>query len=200
MNKQVILIHGGNTFDSYKEYIASLKAVEFDFAKLRAKGWKEALEDRLGRRFKVIAPRMPNSMNARYLEWKIWLEKLIPYFDKKVILVGHSLGGIFLAKYLSEKRFPRKIRGIFLVAPPFDDRKSGESLADFKLPRDMKRAARHSDKLHLYFSTDDQVVPFSNLDMYKKAFPLAKAHVFKDRGHFTGEKFPEIVRDIRKLY
>ena len=200
MKKQVIVIPGGDTYDTHKQYVASLRRAKLNFNNLRIKRWKETLGDKLGKDFEVIAPGMPNSLDARYLEWKIWFEKLIPYLNKEVVLVGHSLGGIFLTKYLSEKRFPYKIRGIFLVAPPFKSRKNGESLTDFKLSKSPKGAAKYSDKIHLYFSKDDPLVPFSNLKEYAKAFPGATKHVFKDRGHFAGQNFPEIVKGIKGLY
>ena len=104
MKHQVIVIHGGDTYDTYKEYIANLKREKVDETalwKLRVKRWKATLGKKLGKEFEVIAPSMPNSDNARYLEWEIWFKKFIPHMKKEVVLVGHSLGGIFLSKYFS---------------------------------------------------------------------------------------------------
>src|SRR5690348_8942682 len=110
MKHQLIFLHGGDPYDTYEQFLASLKKQEIDLTRMKAKGWKEHLQAKLGPKFDVILPRMPNSMNAKYLEWKIWFEKLIPHMSKEVILGGHSLGGIFLAKYLSENKFPKKIK------------------------------------------------------------------------------------------
>ena len=51
--------------------------------------------------FKVIKPEMPNKDMARYSAWKLWFEKHLPFLDsEKLIVIGHSLGAMFLIKYL----------------------------------------------------------------------------------------------------
>jgi predicted alpha/beta hydrolase family esterase len=200
MKRQVVLIHGGDPYDSYGQYIASLKKIKIDWKRMQVKGWKESLQAQLGPKFSVLAPRMPNSMNAKYLEWKIWFEKFIPYMNSEVIFVGHSLGGIFLPKYLSLNRFSKKIKGIFLVAPPFEGNGPRDPMADFILPKNMSRFAKYRAIVHLYHSTDDKIVQTSDFQRYLKVLPEAQVRIFKDRGHFTGQKFPEIVKDIKSLY
>ena len=75
MKRQIILIHGGNTYDSYEQYIATLKKIKLDFKRaLSGIGWRGSLQEELGKKFEVIAPRMPNSLNAKYLEWDIWFK------------------------------------------------------------------------------------------------------------------------------
>ena len=64
---------------------------------------------------------MPLQDNAKYEEWKILFERYIPHLKDNVILMGNSLGGIFLAKYLSENKFPKKILSTYLTCPPFDN-------------------------------------------------------------------------------
>ncbi len=60
---------------------------------------------------------MPNALNAKYLEWKILLGRLAPCFNKEAAFIGHSLGGIFLAGYLAENEFPKKILAFFDSRP-----------------------------------------------------------------------------------
>lgn len=204
MKKQVIIIHGGNTFKTYRDYFSFLKKQEVDFEKFKntKNDWKDNLQERLGEKFEIIFPAMPNKQNTKYCEWKIWFEKGIPYFNKEVVLIGHSMGGIFLAKYLSENNFPKKIKAVFLVAAPFDvkDRDKSKSLADFILPKSLNKFEKQANKIFIYHSKDDHTVPFVDLKKYKKAVPGAKAMIFEDRGHFNQEEFPEIVRDIKSLY
>lgn len=91
MKKQVLLIHGGTTFESYEGYLQYLNSKETSIEKLTSKDWKQNLEHDLGPNFLVIAPRMPNPMNSRYVEWKIWFEKMFALLDENPILIGHSL-------------------------------------------------------------------------------------------------------------
>lgn len=200
MKKQVIVIGGGNTFDSYKQYISFLKKMKIDFARLKQIGWKDALEKDLGKKFEVIRPEMPNPSNAKYAEWKIWWEKIIPHLEKQVVLIGHSLGGIFLTKYLSENKFPKKILAVFLVAAPYDDKGEEDSLADFKLKKDLSLIQDQAGKVFFYHSADDSVVRFSDMEKYKKALSQAICREFKNKGHFNQAKFPELVREVRKSF
>ena len=200
MKKQIVVIDGGDAFNTYEEYLSFLRKKEFDFNRLNKRGWKETLSEKLGEGFEVIIPKMPNYANARYLEWKIWFEKLIPFLEDEVTLVGHSLGGIFLAKYLSENSFPKRVRAILLVAPPYDTEGTDDSLVDFTLLRAPSNLTEQSGKIFLYHSEDDPIVPFSNLRKYEKELPSAKVRILKDRGHFLQEEFPELVEDIKGLY
>ncbi len=87
----------------------------------------------LGNKFDVLLPKMPNPSNAKYNEWKIIFNKISKLLEKNVILIGHSLGAIFLIKYLSENKFPKKILATLLISPPYDDDGMEESLGDFYL-------------------------------------------------------------------
>ena len=200
MKKQIIIIHGGDAFDTYKQYISSLKKSKVDFEKMISEGWKDNLSKKLGKEFEVVLPKMPNAFNAKYLEWKIWFEKVVPFFENKVVLIGHSLGGIFLAKYLSENKFPKKILATFLIAAPYDDKGVEYSLADFTLKKNLGLLQNQSGKLFLYQSQDDNVVPFADFEKYKKVLPNAKFREFKNKGHFNQKNFPEIIRKIRRVF
>ena len=198
MKKQIVVIGGGDTFDSYEEYLGFLRNFEIDIERYKSdtKDWKPWLREVLGNDYEVILPVMPDKNNAQFNEWKLWFEKLLPFINDGIILIGHSLGGAFLAKYLSESKFPRKIGGVFLVAAVYDRDSEGYSLASFNLPEKLNL---QTDNTMIYHSEDDRVVPISALDKYKKALPKAKTRVFKDRGHFSQEKFPELVEDIQNL-
>ena len=203
MKRQVLVIHGGDSFGTYRQYISFLKKWKIDFEDYRhpKKKWRDNLGKGLGKDFEVIIPRMPNNLNARYLEWKIWFDKFVPHLKSGVVLVGYSLGGIFLAKYLTEKKFPVKIAGTFLVAAPFEDHGSdpdGESLVDFKLPKKLDGFRKQGGRIFIYHSKDDPIVPCFHADRYEKVLETATKRVFADRGHFWQSTFPELVRDIKR--
>src|SRR3989344_6013746 len=117
---QILIIHGGETFKNKKDYLHFLRSRKVSIEKkLRWHG--EYLDKKLGKYFEIIRPRMPLQDNAKYNELKIHFERFFPYLRNNVILIGSSLGGIFLAKYLSENKFPKKILSTYLICPPFDD-------------------------------------------------------------------------------
>ncbi|MCK5475514.1 MAG: alpha/beta hydrolase [Candidatus Pacebacteria bacterium] len=198
MKKQVIVIHGGGVFVNYKEYIAFLKKREIS---IKNNGdWKRCLGEKLGKDFEVIIPAMPNYSNAKYLEWKIWFEKLFPYLKDSVVLVGHSLGAIFLTRYLSENKFPKRILATVLVAAPYDDRKSAARSAGFVLKENLSLLQNQSGELIFYHSRDDKSVSFECFKKYNELLPEASFKEFKGRGHFQRNSFPEIIREIRKVF
>lgn len=202
MKKQILYIHGGETFNTYKEYLDFLKNLNIDsldyFKKIK---WIDTLEKKLGEDFEVISPRMPNNLNAKYIEWKIYFEKLLPLLNNEIILIGHSLGGIFLAKYLSENIINKKVLGLFLVASPFDDAESEYSLADFALNNDLNYIEKQitNEKIYFLHSEDDAVVPFVDMLKYKKLLPNANYVVLKDRQHFNQSDFLELEELLLKL-
>jgi predicted alpha/beta hydrolase family esterase len=202
---QVFVIHGGTSaFPTHKEFLGYLENKELEFERLEFRGWKEHLQDNLGVDYKVVQPRMPNRESARYDEWKIWFEKFVPFMQDGLALVGHSLGGLFLAKYLSEETLPKKVTATFLLAAPFDsggrDRQKRIIAAGFSLPKSIEKFSEQAGKIFLYHNKDDAIVNFEELKKYQGALPKAEVRVFEDRNHFFSQKeFPELVADIKSL-
>lgn len=201
MLQQILAIHGGDVFETYEEYLDFLKNYKVDLEKVKYGGWKDHLQEKLGNDFEVIYPQMENYHNAKYAEWKIWFEKFIPFLKDGIILIGGSLGGIFLAKYLSENNFPVKIKATFLVAAPFDDkdRSADYTLGDFALPESLEKFSGQGGKIFLYHSEDDPVVPFTDLEKYARKLPGAEKVIFQDKGHFNLKEFSELVEKLRSL-
>lgn len=201
---QILFINGGMTFKNQKDYLNFLKTREIKIEK-RVRWFEDYLDKNLGKNFEIIRPRMPLVDNAKYSEWKINFERHFPYIRNNVILIGVSLGGIFLAKYLSEHKFPQKILSTYLICPPFDDTLEEEDLVGgFKLKNDLSLVEKNSKNLYLMFSEDDKVVPISHAQKYKNKLPNAKLIIYKSKnGHFKIPKFPEIIKmiksDIKKI-
>ncbi len=198
--KQVVVIGGGDAFSTHDEYVAFLKNFRIEnieFFKPRS-DWKANLQSALGEEYEVLVVRMPSKSNAKYAEWKIWFEKVLPFLTDDVVLVGHSLGASFLTKYLSEERFAKRVTATLLVAGPYDV-DEGRSLPEFAAPSSLTLLEQRGGKVFLYYSKDDSLVPFSELAKYQLAFPSASVRIFEDRGHFNQEQFPELVADIQAL-
>lgn len=194
--QQIVVVHGGDTFATYEEYLQFLK--EFEIEPHRAKGWKSNLAEALGEGYELFYPSMPNSFNAKYVEWKIWFEKYIPLLTEDVILLGHSLGGSFLVKYLSEEVFPRRIRATFIIAAPFDQDED-RALVEFVPPPSLGLLEQQGGRLFFYHSLDDTIVSPAEIEKYKKHLPHARYQIFDSYGHFLQAEFPEIVADIRSV-
>lgn len=200
MKKQVLVINGGSTFDSYRDFILFYKRLKIDPEKIKVHNdWKNLLQKELGAGFDVYVPRMPNSQNAKYSEWKMFFERIIPILRNNVILVGHSLGGVFLAKYLSENKFPKKIKATILVAAPFNDLVTGESLGSFQLKKNISRFGKQGGAIYIFQSADDPVVPQINAARYLEALPGSRAMMFRTRKHFNQSSFPELTRVIQSI-
>lgn len=199
MKKQILIIGGGDTFKTYEEYLDSLRKFDIDIERFKSDkvDWKPWLRKNLGDEYEVIIPQMPNKTNAQYEEWKIWFEKIINQLNQEVILIGHSLGGAFLSKYLTENKVNKDIMAVFLVAAVYECDSHGKTLASFELPK--VGINLQSDDVYLYHSKDDPVVPFSELDKYIKALPNAVVRILQDKKHINQEEFPELLNDIKNL-
>jgi len=195
---QIFLVHGGTTFKNKKDYLKYLKTRKISIEK-RVMWNDNYLDKELGKNFEIIRPRMPLPDNAEYKYWKIAFERYIPYLRNNIILIGGSLGGIFLAKYLSEHKFPKKILSTYLICPPFDNTILGEDLVGgFKLKSDLSLLEKNSKNLYLMFSKDDDCVPVSHAKKYEKKLKNTQIIIYKSKnGHFRISKFPEIIKMIK---
>lgn len=195
---QVFLVHGGMTFRNKKDYLHFLKTRKISTKE--KKYWSEEyLKRKLGRNFEIIKPRMPLKENAKYNEWKIHFERHFPHLRNNIILVGGSLGGIFLAKYLSENKFPKKILSTYLICPPFDNTLPAEDLVGgFRLKSDLSLIEKNSKHLTLLFSKNDDVVPVSHAKKYGNRLKNANIVVYKHiKGHFNISEFPELINMVK---
>ena len=202
LKKQIVIIHGGHVLDVNEDFKVRLseRTVTADDFKER-KNWKADFQKKLGNEFEIFTPKMPNKENAKYAEWKIWFVKLIPFLNDDVTLIGHSLGGLFLIKYLSESIFSKKIKALILVAAPFNGKNNKHNRnTDFFFNDDFAKITKQVNKIFLFHSTDDQVVPFADFETYKEKLPDAVTMPLDNQGHFNNEKFPELIKVIRTLY
>ena len=195
---QIFIIHGGMTFKNKKDYLHYLKTRKISIeGKIR---WRDDyLDKKLGEYCEIIRPRMPLQDNAKYEEWKIHFERYFPHLRNNIILIGQSLGGTFLAKYLSENKLPKKILSLYLIGSAFDNTLPGEDLVGgFKLKSDISMIEKNSPNLNLLFSKDDDVVPVSHTEKFRKKLKNANIIIYESKnGHFKISEFPEIVEMIK---
>ncbi len=195
---RILFIHGGMTFNNRREYLDYLRTREVTLEK-KEKWHRTYLDEKLGRQFEIIRPNMPLADDAKYEDWKIHFERYLTFLRSGDILIGSSLGGMFLAKYLSENKLSKKFLSVYLIAPPFDNDLPEEDLVGgFRLKSDLSLLEKSCHNLHLLFSEQDDVVPPSHAVKY--AAKLTKAHIAiypHIKGHFKVSEFPEIIKMIK---
>lgn len=197
--KQLLFVHGGDSlkpgenfyeyWDGDQSWLSSL-ANPFLEAQGKKKRWKDDLVAQLGGEWVCVFPRMPNDMDAHYAQWKWFFDKHLPFMEDGIVLVGHSLGGNFLAKYLAENTLPVRVSQLHIVAPSWSE-------GDFVLPASLGLVVKQVENIFVYGSVDDPVVRWADIERYAKALPGSTMVSFQDRGHFLGETFPELVANIQ---
>ncbi|MCU0678620.1 MAG: alpha/beta hydrolase [Candidatus Pacebacteria bacterium] len=186
---QVIFIHGGDAFRDAEKLYAILRQRSFNPYDQKKK-WQEELFRNIESTHECHRLEMPNKWWADYEAWKIWFEKMVPYLRDGVVFVGHSLGGSFLFRYLTENKLPVTVGQLHLVAPVI---LPAEDCEGFYI--DLENWSGFSTNItavHLWHSEDDFIVPITHSETVVNLFRAAVLHRFTDRFHFIGETFPEI--------
>jgi len=204
MKKQVVLVKGWETKENYKDFYDFLENQDFEPYKEIKKRWNRNLWETLWDDYEVLEVPIPNRYFADYKAWEIMFEKVLPFLKWEVIFVGHSMWGIFLAKYFDENPLTPLLGGIefwikkiILIAPPFKDSET-EVIWSFNFKNNkLENLKNISEKITILGSKDDFVVPFEDFLDYKKTLPKAKFLEFENYGHFLGEKYPEIIEEIK---
>jgi hypothetical protein len=184
LGQQILFIQGGGS-GAYKED-----------EKLVAN-----LRNALGDTYEVHYPKMLKESDPDYLRWKPRIRKELAALKGRIILIGHSLGGSFLLKYLSEEKTSIRIAGIFLMATPYWGG-DGWRYAGYKrvaLPKDFVTKLPSGTPIFFYHSRDDEVVPFAHLALYRKKLPKATIRVLAGRGHQFNNDLSEVATDVKNL-
>ncbi|QBD77663.1 alpha/beta fold hydrolase [Ktedonosporobacter rubrisoli] len=181
MSKQILFIHGsGNQHDPF----GSGKLVAF-------------LRQQLGSDYQVLAPDMPDADNPRYLPWRDQIEQELGKLDTDALVIGHSVGGSILLKYLAEGTYQKPIAGLFLVSAPYWERQGWQ--LEYAVPEDFAAHLPTIRHLFLYHSRDDEEVPFSSLGRYQEQLPQATVRVIDGKEHSFTEGLPLLAQDIKQL-
>ncbi len=181
MNKPVLFIHGAGE-GAYEEdglLVASLQHA-------------------LGPAYDMHYPHMPEEDSATYADWTAPLERALATLDEDVILVGHSVGGSVLLKYLSEQQVAHPIAALCLLAIPYWGADEFWKWDEARLPDDVAAQLARIPRILVYHSRDDAIVPFAHLALYAATLPQATIRVFDAHGHQFGNDLAEVAEDIRR--
>jgi predicted alpha/beta hydrolase family esterase len=156
------------------------------------------LSGSLGDGYRVYHPLMPDTGNPRYIAWKMALQSALPVGGNRAALIGHSLGGSVIVKYLAEGLCQLPIAGLFLVGAPYWGLR-GWSIDEFKLQRDFQSKLPVIDNVFIYHSRNDKWVPYSHSRAYAKALPGSVLRSIDGNDHEFSEGLPVLVKDIQHL-
>lgn len=156
-----------------------------------------SLRNALGSAYAIHYPEMPTADSSTYDDWKAPIESELARLDQPVSLVGHSVGGSVLLKFLSETRVAPAIAGLFVIAAPYWGADEFWKWDEARLPNDVAVRLACLPRIFLYHSRDDEVVPFAHLAFYEALLPQAVLRVVDGRGHQFGNDLAEVAQDIR---
>jgi predicted alpha/beta hydrolase family esterase len=156
------------------------------------------LSKSLGNGYRLHHPMMPHPENPRYLDWKMALQSSLPVGGHKAALIGHSLGGSVIVKYLSEGLCQMPIAGLFLVGAPYWGTR-GWSMQEFMLERGFQSKLPEIGKIFIYHSRLDNWVPYSHAQVYAKSLCGSVFRPVAGDEHEFSEGLPVLVNDIQNL-
>ena len=202
MKQQILVIPGGWAHDDeqgYLDYLSSKQVHINQDPSWMLKNWRAQLVWHLGDGYEVTVPVMPSKDNAKYEQWKLWFERYFEHIDGDVILIGESLGGTFLVKYLSENNVPFNITSLILVAAGFDDG-NGYSFGDFVIDKELSKTVSDKiERLGLFYSDNDPYSLLAEVDKMSQLSDNCHTEVLHNRGHFSVAVIPELVTYVREL-
>lgn len=203
---QVFYIHGAPTLKNRKQYLDYISNRPVYLGTLKRRHGED-LSKRLGKWFSVVKTQMPNPDNGIYDDWKIHFERLLPLLDKELIIIWNSLWGTFIARYLSENKFTKKLISLYLVAAPYDNNlvknnkfwvPEQELVGWFKVGKDLSGIEKATKIVHLLYSSDDEIVHLEHGEKFKSKLKNADLTIFDNvKGHFRVSEFPEIAKMIK---
>lgn len=180
MNKQVLFIHSAGPQGLHQGSFGLLTH----------------LQEQLGEVYHVVSPGMPENPDCAL--WKAQIANEIEALDEELLLIGHSLGGSVLLKYLSEEGCKRSVSGLFLIAAPYWGKDGDWLNEEFKLPDSFATLLPRISSLYLYHSRHDPVVPFAHGQHYTELLPQAVTRVYEGDDHYFCGGLPELADDIKR--
>lgn len=157
--------------------------------------------------FAVGIPTMPNADEPEINAWVGHLQNTISDLNENVYLVGHSIGGQAIMRYLESLPVDVKIGGVVFIAGWFTltglETEEEKQIAKpwLTTPIDFDKVKSHADKFVAIFSDDDPFVPLENQKKFEQNLD-ADTILLHGKGHLTSEtiiELPEVLAEILKI-
>lgn len=187
--KNAILLHG---FQDREEYYNS------NMPSASNAHWFPWLQkELLINEIKVDTPEVFRNYEMKYSAWVEEIERFT--INRESTLIGHSMGGGFWVRYLSEH--PEiYVDKVILVAPWLNlNHEADTDFFDFIIDSSIVERA----SVFIIFASDNDAEEVQNSVNYLiKKLPNAKVRIFHEYGHFTrrtlkDNKFPELLEVIK---
>jgi predicted alpha/beta hydrolase family esterase len=158
-----------------------------------------SLRQALGEEYEVHYPAMPDECEAAYGELSGKIEQEVSRLTEPLILVGHSVGGSTLMKWLSEGPIDRAVDAICLIAAPFWGGEGWryEGYEELELPEDMAARLPEGARVLLFHCRDDEIVPFGHLELYARLVPEATVRALNKGGHQLSNDLSAVAASIK---
>jgi len=128
---------------------------------------------------KVFLPRMPGNYFPKKEQWLKIIKETIK--SDNWILIGHSLGGVAILKYLENAPF--KAKQVVLIAAAYEPMSFGPIENFFDAPFQWEKIKLHCPKFDIVVESDDPVVPIEHGKNFAKKLG-GKLHVLPGGTHF----------------
>lgn len=158
--------------------------------------WIPWLKEQLEKRgVEVFTPELPKPYEPVYEDWLQTFQQFL--IDEETVLVGHSCGGGFLVRYLSESDV--SVGKVVLVAPWLDPTRQLKSdFFDFTLDPELVKKTKG---MTVFISLDDGQDVLSSVETLTQSITGITLKQFANKGHFTfgdmGQReFPELLQII----
>lgn len=145
--------------------------------------------------FRIIHPLMPSPDKPNYKAWCSRLREELSPLKGELILIGHSLGGSVLLKFLSEEEIQSSVAGFYMVSAPYWG-VGGWNAEEFILKKDFIKSLPPLGAIQIYHSKNDPHVPFAHAGFYAKALPDSVLHAIPGEDHAFQKGLPQIVKDL----
>jgi uncharacterized protein len=148
-----------------------------------------------------VSIEIPRPFSPRYEVWKKEFER----YDTgpETILIGHSCGGGFLVRWLSENK-NTKVDKVFLVAPWINPENNPIwDTADFFDVELDPQLTNRANRVVIINSSNDQETIHKSVDIIRSKIPDVEYLEFENKGHFLKEDlgrvdFSELLEEIEK--
>ena len=154
------------------------------------------LKSKLSDEFEIIFPIIEKPKSPTYEKFKKMFALAFAKTTEPVILIGHSLGGSTLLKYLSEEKPTISTSALFLISTPHWK----NNMKEFELKTNFQDFLKDIPAVFLYHSKDDTDVPFENLKFYEDSFKTGIVRELPGKEHSFSKGLPELVTDIKSLW